>query len=274
MSYLQREKSESAAAPVELYRFSSVGFNDPYLYTSNEDDVEYNFETYKAISINRSQPEHSRELAQRELTVEVARDNELAARWISFVPPKTVWLTIYRYHRGDNETVVFWQGKVRGVVWNNNLATFNCQPTDSIFQRQGLRATYGSTCSHILYDGGCKVSSALYQLDAPILNINGDRLTSAAFDTFPDSTNIPDGWFVTGFIERPFNGDLRYIVAHAGDQITLLAAFEGLQGGEVLKVYAGCNHTFPTCINKFGNGANFGGFPYVPARNPFEFKLT
>ncbi len=274
MTYLTYEKSEASGAPVELYRFSSAGFLTPLLYTSNEDDVEYNFETYTAIPIKRSQPEHSREPAQRELTIELSRDNELAAKYISFVPPKTVWLTIYRYHRIDNQIVVFWQGRVRGVSWQGNIASLNCQPTDSMFARMGLRASYGSNCSHMLYDAGCKVSSALYENTASILNINGDRLTASIFATFPDLTPVPTGWWITGYIERVLTGDLRYIIGHLSDEITLLAAFEGLEGGELMKIYAGCDHAYTTCINKFANGINFGGFPFVPLKNPFEFKLA
>lgn len=273
MSYLVQEKSESSGAPIELYRFSSDGFLDPYLYTNHGDDVTYNFETYTAIPMSRSQPEHSQEVAHRELSIEMPRDNPLAARWISFVPPKTVWLTIYRFHEGDSEVVVFWQGKVRGVAWNGNLATLSCQPTDSVFNRMGLRSTYGASCSHILYDDGCKISNVLYKIATALVTVNGITLTAPAFATFPDTTPVPNGWWVTGYIERPLNGDLRYITAHTGDTITILVGFEGLLAGEVINIYAGCNHTFSTCDIKFNNTDNFGGFPFVPAKNPFEHRI-
>jgi uncharacterized phage protein (TIGR02218 family) len=34
--------------------------------------------------------------------------------------------------------------------------------------------------------------------------------------------------------------------------------------GDAYSVYPGCDKRFTTCTGKFGNGANFGGFPYVP----------
>ena len=34
--------------------------------------------------------------------------------------------------------------------------------------------------------------------------------------------------------------------------------------GDSYSVYPGCNKRFTTCQNKFSNGVNFGGFPYVP----------
>jgi hypothetical protein len=32
---------------------------------------------------------------------------------------------------------------------------------------------------------------------------------------------------------------------------------------------AGCDRTFATCQSKFGNSLNFGGFPWIPVKNPF-----
>jgi uncharacterized phage protein (TIGR02218 family) len=34
--------------------------------------------------------------------------------------------------------------------------------------------------------------------------------------------------------------------------------------GDTYSVYPGCDKRFATCRNVFANGANFGGFPYVP----------
>ncbi len=37
-----------------------------------------------------------------------------------------------------------------------------------------------------------------------------------------------------------------------------------IQVGDSYAVTPGCDKRFSTCKNTFGNGANFGGFPYVP----------
>ena len=36
------------------------------------------------------------------------------------------------------------------------------------------------------------------------------------------------------------------------------------QEGDTLKLTAGCDKTFKTCREKFGNGLNFRGFPHLP----------
>ncbi|MDR3450735.1 MAG: DUF2163 domain-containing protein [Alphaproteobacteria bacterium] len=37
-----------------------------------------------------------------------------------------------------------------------------------------------------------------------------------------------------------------------------------IETGDTYSVYPGCDKRFITCKNSFSNGANFGGFPYVP----------
>ena len=49
----------------------------------------------------------------------------------------------------------------------------------------------------------------------------------------------------------------------------LLAVLPGLAVGVAFEAFAGCDRTFATCQSKFGNSLNFGGFPWIPAKNPF-----
>ena len=39
--------------------------------------------------------------------------------------------------------------------------------------------------------------------------------------------------------------------------------------GDTIYLYPGCDRTLATCTAKFGNSANFGGFPFIPTKNPF-----
>ena len=43
----------------------------------------------------------------------------------------------------------------------------------------------------------------------------------------------------------------------------------GLKAGDAFEAYPGCDHTLATCAAKFGNQLNYGGFPYIPVKNPF-----
>ena len=58
-------------------------------------------------------------------------------------------------------------------------------------------------------------------------------------------------------------------VASSGGAVTLSAPIPGLKAGDAFEAYPGCDHTLSTCADKFGNQLNYGGFPYIPVKNPF-----
>jgi hypothetical protein len=51
--------------------------------------------------------------------------------------------------------------------------------------------------------------------------------------------------------------------------LSLQMPIVGLQIGDSVEVYAGCDWLVQTCNGKFGNKNNFGGFPELPTKNPF-----
>ena len=59
------------------------------------------------------------------------------------------------------------------------------------------------------------------------------------------------------------------IVGHNANAITVSAVPPGLAIGDAIYLYPGCDRTLNTCHAKFGNSANFGGFPFIPTKNPF-----
>lgn len=282
MSYQEIETSYSSGAPIELYTFYSTAFNDPFTYTSYDEDVSHNGLVYASIPIERSQPELSQEFAAQALSVKVQRNNELASKWINQLPPRLVWLKIERLHSSDGatpEVVVFWQGTVKGVVWESNIASFECEPLNNALDRNALRSWYSPICSYMIYNAGtCKVPAASFGQQATITGINGLTLTATEFGTFTNSNPVPTGWWTAGFVEAA-SGELRYISDHGGTGntvITLTTPFEGgtVSIGSVITVYAGCDRKYTTCQNKFNNLTNFGGWPFIPAKNPFAYPVN
>ena len=81
-----------------------------------------------------------------------------------------------------------------------------------------------------------------------------------------------------------FGTELGFITDHTGATLTLSRPMPELAAaiatpeldpdtGEPLPMLAdiapGCDLRAATCAAKFGNLANFGGFPEIPGRNPF-----
>lgn len=238
-----------------------------WAYTSADHPVTYLSNTYTPIeNLQRSNPEQSQERALGQLTIQMPHDADIAALFIGYVPPQPIWVSVFTEHDGDSEFTTFWQGRVSSVVFENSIATLNCDPIDRMFKRLGLRQKFQPACNHYLYSTGCTIVKDLFLVNATVGAVSADTVTSG------DIGAKPDDWFTAGYAERS-NGDRRFITAHTGNTITLLQPFSHLTVGEVIKVYAGCKRDPATCQSKFSNIVNFGGFPLVPLKNPFKVGL-
>jgi len=83
----------------------------------------------------------------------------------------------------------------------------------------------------------------------------------------------PFGWYAGGYLEYDVVtgiSERRFITDHTSGALTLTTVPAGLVVGATVRVYPGCDHTLATCASKFGNAANYGGFPFMPTKNPFD----
>jgi uncharacterized phage protein (TIGR02218 family) len=81
----------------------------------------------------------------------------------------------------------------------------------------------------------------------------------------------PDGYFDQGRLEwtSGANAGLQgQVKSYAGGQFVLWEPMiSNIAVGDGYRVRPGCDKTASTCAVKFGNIANFGGFPHVPGRD-------
>lgn len=263
MSYASREQSIHDASPVELYEFRRA--TGVWRYTSGAEDVEYAGYTYAAVALSRGPLGQTQEMGRAALRLTLARDLELAAAFVATPPAEVTLLTVYRQHRGDNETAVIWLGRVLNAEWRTSEVELECEPVYTSLQRVGLRRLYQLGCPHPLYGGACQASPITHRVSGTVATVSGNLIEVPAAQAFAD------GHFAGGFCTWPASGitERRMITAHAGDELTLVSAPPGLAVGATLYLYPGCDHTLATCDGKFANSANFGGFPFVPIKNPF-----
>jgi len=268
VSYQDFEGSAYQGEPVELYRFT-LGV-DVFAYTSADEDVTHSGTLYEAEpGLQRSQVEVSEELARQGLTVEVPRDNDLAALWLASPPMVAAELQLLRGHRNDPdaEFVTYWRGRVAKVSWSGSRAVITCENALSGLRRMVFVPNWSRGCRHGLYAQGCEVAQTGFAVTGTVTAVNGAVVTAAAW------AGQPDGWFTGGFVEL-LNTPLRMVVDHVGDALTLQAAVPGVRVGDELVAYAGCDHTSETCETKFGNLDNFGGCEFFPEQNPFDGKVV
>jgi uncharacterized phage protein (TIGR02218 family) len=271
VSYDAYESSVEGGAPIEIY---TIAFGaTAYRYTSYKIDVNILSEDFEAIPISRGTISQSVEQrSEGRLEVVVPGDNPFVQQFITAVPGIRATLTLQRYHRDDpaEEVVLIYKGTVQTVRFEKNgrRAVLIVVGLTAAKGRSVPRFTYQGLCNHMLYDGRCKVNSSLYQHTLYVVSVNGRVLTVSGAGA------IGADYFENGFVE--YNGDYRMVTAQGGvgnNDLTLLIPFSTSPVGQWLEFYAGCKHTPTVCDTKFANIVNYGGFPSVPTKNPFESGL-
>lgn len=176
-------------------------------------------------------------------------------------------MTVLQLHSGDpdQETIRLFQGAIGAVKWHNSKAEIKVDSTTRVLQRQGLKQSYQSTCPHMHYDHRCKLIKSDY--------LTYGKLVVVAFNviTINEAALKSDGYYIGGLLF--VNGENRMITGHSGDQITLLSPFSRAENGDECELFAGCDRSLIMCREKFNNLINYGGFPYIPLKNPFQQGL-
>lgn len=267
MTFNTYETSRQDGSPVELYDFS-IGFTH-YRYTSADRDLVFSGETFVKETLERTEFEETDDLARANITVTVPRTFPVAEEFRVAPPSYPILLNVWRIHVGDTERKLVWAGRVLNATWEGVSASLHCESILTSMQRPGLRRLYQRQCPHVLYGNACGVSDVANRVVSAVFTASGTVVTVTAGDV---SSVGGDGYFDGGFVEAEVSPGVygrRAIKTQVGDVLTLTHPIPGLTVGAVVDVYPGCDHTLATCHAKFANSANYGGFPYVPRKNPF-----
>jgi uncharacterized phage protein (TIGR02218 family) len=256
---------------MEVYQFSQ-GTQD-WFYTSSDTDITLGANTYVAVPIKRGKIQATQDIPQSTIKINVSRDNGFTAAFIAAVPTEVINITITRFHSAGQESAVIFKGRVLNVAFQENTVAITCQQNLSMLRNPGLRRVYQTTCPHVLYGGYCGVIKASFKITATISAINSSKI----FITSPEfSVNISEPynatWFLGGILELTENGATtrRFITNHnnTSGSVLLSQPLTNAEVGSEVSVYPGCNRATATCAGKFNNIENYGGFPYIPKKNP------
>ncbi len=264
MSYQSIEESLEQGAPFELYEFTQ-GIKR-WLFVSSASEMVVDGQLYKPAAIKRDRIRQTDNTLKDQLKFAFPRDSEFAQQFVGFVPEEVVGVTVRRGHYGDSDgqLLTYWKGRVMGASASGAIVTVACESIYTSMRRPGLRARFERSCRHVLYGGQCQVVREDYKHEGRVLGVeDGLRITVSG------AALKPDGWYQLGILAAA-DGVMRFITKHQSDTVTLNRPMEGLVGNTTVVIYPGCDHHRQTCANKFNNLDNFGGFPYIPARNPFD----
>lgn len=284
MGFQDQEGSVEEGQPIELFRFSNL--EEQFFYTSGQREIVFNSETYLPRSISRTDPDRNNLETRATLVVKMANTDPFARRYVQNLPPTPDQAVVYRRHStdGTDETIVLFKGQVENVAFTGNEAKVNIVSTANLLSKPIPRQTMRNLCNHVLYDARCAVTEGDFSMDTTVTQISSDGLfvnVDGGSNTIPatglnlgDQLSADSAYFNAGVLSR--NGlEQRMVLStipQAGNEavMSILVPFQNLQVGTTLTLLAGCDHKFGTCRNKFDNSRRYGGFPYVPRKNPFS----
>lgn len=252
---------------MELYKFQCGSSFFAYAATSGKS---FRFENlvFEPEYIVRTGLHYSSDYAKDTLTVTIPASNAIAQIYMNGTPEHLLHLTVYRGSKHAASFTPIWVGLVNGASFDFSSDTFvcelACETAASRMERFGLARCYQLTCPHTLYGTFCGVNQASFAEARQISVTSGFSVTvsGAAF---------ADGYFTAGQLVRQ-DGSRRFVAANTGNTLTLERGLP-LSVGDTVTLYPGCDKSRATCVNKFSNGVNFGGFPWMPLSSPFTSTI-
>lgn len=267
MTFSDREKSSSSAAPLELFIFRGT-FNT-YRMTSAPREIVNSLGTFESVTVTRSNIQNaSQEQEEIAIDISIPYTHPLVSEYVFVDSPPELLIDIYRVHRSYlEEFELVYSGEVASYNVEDGIASFRV-PTIFSYKLEGLcpEPKYQGPCNHILFDNNCGVSRAGNSQTSTVSAINSRVITVAASSFAANDCRAGEMVWAGG-------GQRRMIISNNGNQFNLSFPFVGIEVGDTVEFTKGCNHSFTTCREKFSNGINFGGCPLVPKKNPFKSAL-
>ena len=268
MAYQDDETGLTTARPIELFKF--IGTYNNYYFTSYTEQVISGGQIYTPLYIDRNKLKvATQEQTENALEITMPFDHPMVREYAYQNAPPDLDFELIRAHETDpNDSVTLWAGRVTGFSVEGRTAKLKV-PALMSYALNGNAPTprYQAPCNHILYDARCGVDPAVNQHVTTVTQVTGNIVTLASYPWAPNDA-------VAGQLISPA-GEQRMVVSTVGTDITVTYPFANLLVGDTVTIRKGCDHAFEgDCKNKFNNGARFGGFPIVPARNPFTSTLT
>ena len=164
-------------------------------------------------------------------------------------------------------TILMMAGRVADSTFGRSKIELEVNSWTELLSNQMPRTYYQSACNNVFGDTRCGINVAALAVTGAILAVNGPNsiLTNLAtqsnilaYGRLQMSSGICDGE------QRPISSNSG--PSGNGNLVTLQIPFSTLPAiGDTLIAYPGCDKTQATCEFRYGNVANFTGFPYIPA---------
>ncbi len=269
MSFSTDDQSVQNSQIEELIEFEynpkNATFHTFYRVTSAAYPIVHDGKTFKPLAgIRSGNIQSTIEPGKNVMKIEgIPRTNEYFSRHL--FSTRTHETIVRIYHVQPTGYALAWTGKISSVTRPEGQGIMiMCNPISTMAKKPVSCGGYSVQCTHKLFSRRCGVDRATWSRSGTITAISGNTVQSSAFST------EADGFFTGG--ELTVNQEVKTIVGHAGDTVTLLDAFysDDAQAGDSFDATAGCAHTIDECDSRFNNKENCGSCPHIPDANDIQ----
>lgn len=269
MSFNDAEKSLDGRKPIRLYKFTRGAL--VWAYNTSSEPIKRDNVIYKSLvggisdrGIIRSDGSSNSD----SFTITAPADIDVAKLFYGMPPNARIELEVANSHLQTEEIVKVWFGAVVSVRdTSTDKAEIIAAPFESLANTTGVNLTYSRQCGAVIYDQQCKVNKELHRIRTSIQQLAITGIVTS------DAAKYADGYFSGGFIEYTIEGgeiERRYIEQHSGINLTLWGGSQGLEAGQAVSLFTGCNQSPDMCNNKFNNYLNRRSFEHLQGRSPFD----
>ena len=272
MTHSTIEISNDDGNPVEFYEFqyglTYWRYNTSDVNITRGDDQNGNPAVWLAKAVVRGQITQGGS-DQNELELTAQADLPVCSLYRGKRPSGKVFLTVRESHYDDpdEDMAVKWVGTVSNVIGVDKATSrMVCRSIAGSYDRNGLRLTWDRSCPHAVYGIGCNILASDHDYPRVIATLTGTNFTCV---THGEPT---EGSFTGGFLEYVrADGSLETlgILKQTGNDFRVLGSTNGLLVGTAITLYPGCARNTANC-KLFGNLKNYGGFPHMPGKSPFD----
>lgn len=276
MSFNTIEISNQDARPIALYEFRYG--NTYWRYCTDDEDqivgLDENGDPARWLALAITDEGVTQGGSdQNDLRIVTQSNNPVVKLFRNSQPSGKVWLVVRRWHIGDpdSETPLLWSGTVvNALEIDPATAQMACRSLGGSYDRQGLRLSWSRMCPLVLYGYGCNRNGSNDKEDHAYPRVIA-TLDGISF-TCTEHEEPAEGTFTAGFVEivRGDGSVQRYgIEAQNGNHFLVLGSTDGLAVGSEVTLYPGCARNTTIC-KLFDNLPNYGGFPHMPGKSPFD----
>jgi hypothetical protein len=279
--------SLSYAVQVTVYQ---SGVPTVLRFTPWESPLKLSGDVFEVAPLSIKGASWSVELEATNLSLEIFSEKLVAALY----PPKQftdaevkVWRGTVNGENLDSATV-FWQGTLESCDFDGPKARLTVGPPLPLLRAGCPRRLFQPQCNHVLFDAGCGLNRADWQIAATVYSASGNSVTLANFSRpggLPAGFGAVSGWFDGGELQRGSDGTRFHVASStaldSNSRLTVTLAngpeTDAFTPGESVTLVPGCNGFEETCKayhatnnpkGRFDNWLNFGGFPFMPWENP------